>query len=280
MNDSNSTARQPPFGRLVTLRSGLELHVQEVGLGPPVVFLHGSGPGASAHSNFKQNASAIAAAGFRCILPDMPGFGWSSKPTGIDYTLDLFAESVIELLDALQLQRYAMIGNSLGGAVAMRIAILNPERVTGLVLMGPGGLESRETYFKMPGIQKMVSGFVGDGFDRAGLRKLLELITCDPKVITEELLTERINVLQQQPKDVLARMVIPDQTADLPEIRCPILGFWGMQDQFCPPSGYEKILAACPQSRFEMLARCGHWAMAEFPELFNRHTIEFLRGEC
>jgi 4,5:9,10-diseco-3-hydroxy-5,9,17-trioxoandrosta-1(10),2-diene-4-oate hydrolase len=277
MSDSSATVRTPPFGRLVKLPSGYELHLRETGEGPPVVFIHGSGPGASATSNFKQNVPPIAAAGYRCVLPDMIGFGWSSKPTGIDYTLDLFATTLIELLDQLGLKRCVMVGNSLGGAIAMRVAILQPERVSKLVLMGPGGIESRETYFKMPGIQKMVSGFVGAGFDKAGLRTLLELLTFDPAIVTDQLLDERWNVMQTQPKDVLARMIVPDQTPDLPKVRCPVLGFWGIEDQFCPASGYEKILRACPGSRFEMLSQCGHWAMAEYPAHFNRRVIEFLK---
>jgi 4,5:9,10-diseco-3-hydroxy-5,9,17-trioxoandrosta-1(10),2-diene-4-oate hydrolase len=277
MSDSSAAVRTPPFGRLVKLPSGYELHLRETGEGPPVVFIHGSGPGASAASNFKKNVAPIAAAGYRCVLPDMLGFGWSSKPTGLDYTLDLFATSLMELLDELAIERCVMVGNSLGGAIAMRVAILQPERVSKLVLMGPGGIESRETYFKMPGIQKMVSGFVGAGFDKAGLRKLLELLTFDPAIVTDELLDERWNVMQTQPKDVLARMVVPDQTPELPKVRCPVLGFWGIEDQFCPAAGYEKILRACPGSRFELLSQCGHWAMAEYPALFNRRVIEFLK---
>jgi 4,5:9,10-diseco-3-hydroxy-5,9,17-trioxoandrosta-1(10),2-diene-4-oate hydrolase len=278
MSDSTAPTRNPPFGRGVKIPSGYEMHLREVGVGPPVVFVHGSGPGASGTSNFKHNALEISAAGYRCILPDVLGFGWSSKPVGIDYTLDLFATTLIELLDEIEVRSCAMVGNSLGGAIAMRVAILEPARVSKLVLMGPGGIESRETYFKMPGIQKMVSGFVGEGFDKPGLRRLLELLTFDPKVVTDELLDERWNVMQTQPKDVLARMAIPDQTPDLPKLRCPILGFWGIEDQFCPATGHEKILRACPGSRFEMLSQCGHWAMAEYPALFNRHVIEFLKG--
>ncbi|HTV94977.1 MAG TPA: alpha/beta hydrolase [Steroidobacteraceae bacterium] len=278
MSDSSAPVRNPPFGRTVKLPSGYEMHYREAGRGPAVVFVHGSGPGASGSSNFKQNVPQISAAGYRCILPDLVGFGWSEKPAGIDYTLELFASTLIELLDALEIDTCALIGNSLGGAVAMRLAILQPRRVSKLVLMGPGGIESRETYFQMPGIQKMVSGFVGSGFDKPGLRRLLQLLTFDPKVVTDELVEERWNVMQTQPKDVLARMMIPDQTPDLPKLRCPILGFWGIEDQFCPASGHEKILRACPGSRFELLSQCGHWAMVEYPALFNRHVVEFLDG--
>ena len=80
--------QNPPFGRLVKLSSAYEMHYTEHGRGPAVVFIHGSGPGANAHSNFFANIGPISAAGYRCILPDMIGFGYSSKPTGVDYTLD------------------------------------------------------------------------------------------------------------------------------------------------------------------------------------------------
>ena len=228
----------PPFGRLVKLKQGYEMHYLEHGSGPAVVFVHGSGPGVNAYSNFFPNYRAIAAAGYRCVL----------------------------------------VGNSLGGAISMKLAIDHPARVEKLIVMGPGGIEARETYFKMPGIQKMVSQFVGSGFDRPGLRRLLELLAYDPNTITDELLEQRFNILQTQPKAVLARMSITDLTPELGKLRGPLLGFWGVEDQFCPASGYEKILRAVPDSRFIMYSRCGHWAMIERAEDFNRHAIEFLKS--
>jgi 4,5:9,10-diseco-3-hydroxy-5,9,17-trioxoandrosta-1(10),2-diene-4-oate hydrolase len=269
--------RRPPFGKRLPLPSGYELHYLESGSGFPVVFIHGSGPGASAYSNFKHNAQVLASAGYRVLLPDMIGFGYSSKPAGIDYTLELFCSGLCDFLDALGIERCALIGNSLGGAISIKTAIDRPEQVSKLVLMAPGGIESREAYFAMPGMQRMVSAFVGEVLDRAGLRRILELLVVDPAFVTDELVEERFNVLQTQPKDVLARMRIPDMTADLGKIRCPVLGFWGMDDQLMPVSGYEKVLRACPDSRFVMLARCGHWAMVEHAAEFNRFVLDFLR---
>ena len=267
----------PPFGRLVKLKQGYEMHYLEHGSGPPVVFVHGSGPGVNAYSNFFPNYRVIAAAGYRCLMPDMIGFGWSSKPDDIDYTLELFVPTLVEFLDLLNIERCVLVGNSLGGAISMKLAIEHPQRVEKLIVMGPGGIEARETYFKMPGIQKMVSQFVGSGFDRAGLRRLLELLAYDPRTITDELLEQRYNILQTQPKAVLARMSITDLTPELGKLRGPLLGFWGIEDQFCPASGYEKILRAVPDSRFIMYSRCGHWAMIERAEDFNRNAIEFLK---
>lgn len=269
---------RPPFGRTITLNQGYEMHYLERGSGAAVVFVHGSGPGVNAYSNFFPNYPVIAAAGYRTLLPDMIGFGWSSKPAGIDYTLDLFVPTLREFLDQLEIQRCVLVGNSLGGAISMKFAIDHPERVERLIVMGPGGIESRETYFKMPGIQKMVSQFVGTGFDREGLRRLLALLAYDPRFITDELVEERFNILQTQPKDVLARMSITDLTPELARLRCPLLGFWGVEDQFCPSSGYEKILRAVADSRFIMYSRCGHWAMIERADDFNRNVLEFLKS--
>jgi 4,5:9,10-diseco-3-hydroxy-5,9,17-trioxoandrosta-1(10),2-diene-4-oate hydrolase len=277
MSAGSASPLGPPFGRMHTVPSGHDMHVLEAGKGRALVFIHGSGPGANAYSNFSLNYTTIAAAGYRVVLPDLIGFGYSSKPLGIDYTLDLFVRTCVELLDALDIKECVLVGNSLGGAVALKIAMDQPQRVRKLVLMAPGGIESRDDYFKMPGIQKMVSGFVGEGFDRAGLRRLLELLTFDPKFVTDELVEQRLNILQTQPKDVLGRMKIPDLSSELGRVRCPVLGFWGIEEQFCPASGYEKILRSVPRSRFIMYSRCGHWAMIERSEDFNRNVLDFLR---
>jgi 4,5:9,10-diseco-3-hydroxy-5,9,17-trioxoandrosta-1(10),2-diene-4-oate hydrolase len=276
MNTVAGPESRPPFGRIHRLASGLEMHVREAGQGSAVILIHGSGPGANAHSNFFANYPAIAAAGYRVVMPDLIGYGYSSKPAGIDYSLDLFVSTLTELLDALQLQSYVLVGNSLGGAIAMKIALERPEKVTKLVLLGPGGIETREEYFKMPGIQAMVSGFVGDGFDRSSMERLLRLLAFDPKFVTEELVEERLNIVKTQPKDVLARMKIPDLSPELGRIRCPVLGFWGIEDKFCPASGHEKILRAVSDSRFIMYSRCGHWAMIEEAHDFNRNVIDFI----
>jgi 4,5:9,10-diseco-3-hydroxy-5,9,17-trioxoandrosta-1(10),2-diene-4-oate hydrolase len=252
------------------------MHYVERGKGPAVVLVHGSGPGANGHSNFKRNIGPIAEAGYRVLVPDMIGFGWSSKPD-IDYPLDLFVTTLLEFLEGVGVKRCTLVGNSLGGAISIKASLDRPGLVEKLVMMGTGGIESRETYFAMPGIRAMVSQFVGAGFDKPALRELLEMLAFDPRVVDDALLEERWNVLQTQPKAVLARMLIPDLSPRLIDITCPVLGFWGVEDHFCPVSGANKILAAVGDSRMVLLAHCGHWAMLEYPDLFNRYVVDFLR---
>ncbi len=77
-----------------------------------VVFLHGSGPGASGHSNFKGNYPALVAAGYRCIIPDLVGYGFSDKPTDRDHPLALFVECVKQTLDVAGVEKCTLVGNS------------------------------------------------------------------------------------------------------------------------------------------------------------------------
>ena len=130
----------PPEGRYVQA-GPIRMHYLEYGDrgGHPVVFLHGSGPGNSAWANFHLNKDAFAAAGYRVLMPDMIGFGYSDKPLDQgDYTLQLFCETLIKGLQALGVETCCFVGNSLGGGVAIQIALDNPDFVEKLILMGPG----------------------------------------------------------------------------------------------------------------------------------------------
>ncbi|MBT8765999.1 alpha/beta fold hydrolase [Metapseudomonas boanensis] len=266
-----------PQGRFVTLPDGLRLHYLEAGEGEPVVFIHGSGPGASGHSNFKQNYPVFESAGYRVIVPDLPGYGASDKPETA-YTLDFFVNALSSLLDALDIQRCVLVGNSLGGAIALKMALDQPKRVSRLVLMAPGGLMEKEQYYlQMEGIQKMGAAFAnGELNDAVGMRRLLSLQLFDASLISDETVAERVAVVQQQPRCVLTTMQVPNMAARLGELNCPILGFWGMNDKFCPSSGAQTMLEACRNIRFVMLSECGHWVMVEHRELFNRTCLDFL----
>jgi len=278
MTTTHRSSVGPPRGEVAHLAGGYEIHYHDAGRadGEVVVLIQGSGPGANGWSNFKFNVHPLATAGYRVLVPDLLGFGYSSKPTGIDYALDLFVATILEWLDRLNVDRCTLVGNSLGGAVAIGAALQHPKLVRRLVLMGCGGVETTETYFKMPGIQKMVSGFVSGEPTREWLRGILELLSADPRFVTDELVDERFAVLKLMPKDVLARMRVPDLTPQLPKLTLPILGFWGSADQFCPISSAQKFLSVCPDCEFVLYAGVGHWVMIEKAAEFNRHLLHFL----
>ena len=130
----------PPVQR-ADIGDGLHIAYREAGPadGRPVVFVHGSGPGASGHSNFKLNYPTFAAAGLRVLVPDSLGYGDSSKPEDAQYTLDYLVGALLRFLDAVGVDRCTLVGNSLGGAMCIKVGLDHPERVERLVLMAPGG---------------------------------------------------------------------------------------------------------------------------------------------
>jgi 4,5:9,10-diseco-3-hydroxy-5,9,17-trioxoandrosta-1(10),2-diene-4-oate hydrolase len=255
---------------------GLRIHDHDVGTGPVLLWLHGSGPGASGHSNFKKNYPFFAERGFRNLVIDNLGFGYSSKPD-TDYTLDFVTGGVRRFLDRLGVERCAVVGNSHGGAVSIQLALDEPARVERLVLMAPGGLEEREAYRKMSGIRTMMKVFFGpDGINRDTMRTVFGLQLFDPSLLDDETLDERVAVALQQPKCVMASLHVPHLSPRLGELTCPVLGWWGMDDNFCPSTGAVTLAKTCRDARVTMLSRCGHWVMVEHTSLFNRQTLDFL----
>ncbi|MEP3890527.1 MAG: alpha/beta hydrolase [Hellea sp.] len=269
----------PPEGRYVRAGS-IRMHYLEFGDkdGPVVVFLHGSGPGNSAWANFRFNNEAFAQAGYRVIMPDMIGFGYTDKPLDLgDYTLQLFCDTLMAGLKEIGVETCSFVGNSLGGGVAIQIALDNPDFVESLILMGPGCLEPQNDYWGMPGIAKMMAA------NKAGISKetqgdVMRLFTYDPKHVTQELIDMRWAVAQTQPKEVLTTMKTPELGSRMTELSCPILTFWGANDEFMPPQGKEKCLKANEQSRFLEVNACGHWVMIEHARMFNATSIDFLKN--
>jgi len=266
----------PPVDQFVSLASGLRVHYYDRGSGMPVVFLHGAGPGAGAWANFSQNFAAFEQAGVRCIGLDMPGFGHSDKPESLQYNDDTFDRTLLEFFDAIGLDRAILLGNSLGGAISLRFALDHPERVLGLILMAPGGVEERETYFQMTGVQTMVQTFQSGPMDLAAMRKVMSLQMFNPERIPAGLLEQRVEVAKLQPSTLFSTMRVANMTERLREIQCPVLGFWGVNDQFNPHTGALKITEACPRSRFVLLSQCGHWVMLEHQGVFERECLQFV----
>lgn len=241
------------------------------------IFIHGSGPGASGWSNFKHNVSAFQEAGYRCIVYDQWGYGKTSKPQDVDHTLDFFVDGLVSLMDCADVANAVLVGNSLGGAVALGLALRHPERVEKLILMAPGGIESREDYFSMPGIQAMVKYPMGSPeFTKEVLAQLLTQLVYDPVNVDDELVDERWATLETQNAHVLATMQIPDLSDQLASIDINTLVFWGTEDRFCPASGTWKILQMKGNVQAELVNYCGHWVMSEYPELFNERCLSFL----
>lgn len=274
---TNDIYGELPEQHYIDLPNGIKLHYLEKGEGEQtVIWLHGSGPGASGYSNFKGNYPAFSEAGFNNIILDLPGFGRSDKPNNVNYDLDFFVTCLNHFIEQLDLGPCVLLGNSLGGAIALGQTLSHPDTVSRLILMAPGGVEERETYFQMEGIQRMVTIYNQGPMDTEKMRQVMSLQLYDSSGLTDDILAERAKVAVTQPANLFSTMMVPNMTSKLSEIQVDCLGFWGTNDVFNPPSGTHKFLDNMPSARFILLNRCGHWVQVEHRDYFNRMCIDFL----
>src|SRR5580693_5630993 len=151
--------------------AGKPIFVAEAGNGLPVVMLHGGGPGAAGVSNYSRNIDSLAEH-FRVIVPDLPGYGRSSKGVDGSDPFGYLADTIRALLDALGIDRASLVGNSYGGACALRLALDTPERVDKLVLMGPGGIGTTRA-LPTAGLNSLLSYSGGGGPSREKLETFI-----------------------------------------------------------------------------------------------------------
>lgn len=272
-----------PEGRYADVGDGLKMHYLDVGAnGKPdqkvIVFLHGSGPGASGYSNFKGNYPYLVERGFRALVCDTLGFGLSDKPDDGDYSLPALAKRYRALLADAGVTKATLCGNSQGGAICIRFALDFPDLVSSLVLMAPGGLEEREVYMNMSGIKAMAKTVYKLGITPESMKELFKLQLYRQDLITDETIAERYGIAKSQPKDIMQKLRVDNQEHEIANLTCPILCFWGVNDDWTPMSGAVKIAQRCKNSRTVLISECGHWVMVEYAKLFNETTHRFLEG--
>ncbi|TDD36000.1 alpha/beta fold hydrolase [Actinomadura sp. KC06] len=262
------------------------LRYYEAGAGHPVVLLHGSGPGATGWSNFSGNIEALAVH-FHVYAVDMPGWGGSDAAT-VD-RLD-HVEAAIQFLDALGIDRAAFVGNSMGGQTSIRLATEHPHRITHLVTMGPpvGRLPSLFAAGDGPseGLKVLIEAYRDPS--PGNMRRLVEIMCFDKaRFATPELCQARSDAALARPEhlrnyvDGLPKGAPIPTWVDpglLPKIQIPTLLVHGRDDRVVPFESSLYLLASIPDSRLVLLNRCGHWAMIEHADEFNRLVTDFLRN--
>ncbi len=279
------TRKPVPEGRYAKLPNGYRIHYLDESLGgdgrrPVVVFLHGSGNGACGYSNFKGNIPALVGAGYRVIVPDLIGYGYSDKPDDVEYPLSFFIDCVKQTLDVIGVDKVTLVGNSLGGAIALGFALAHPDAVERLVLMAPGGLNDLPDYLAMPGMKRMFELYgSGQPVSEAQMKAFFQsAFVVDPDCVTDELVHERAELMKLQNPQVIKTMKVPNLSARLGEIRCPTLALWGLNENMMPDSGILRLAKGLPDCRMVLVPRCGHWVMIEHRDLFNRTVLDFLQN--
>jgi 2-hydroxy-6-oxonona-2,4-dienedioate hydrolase/4,5:9,10-diseco-3-hydroxy-5,9,17-trioxoandrosta-1(10),2-diene-4-oate hydrolase len=274
----------PSNGRIAHVGE-LKLHYIDVGQGDPVVLIHGGGPGASGASNYRRNIDALSSR-YRLIIPDLPGYGKSDKPNISGPRYAAYANAMLGLLDELGIKRAHLVGNSLGGGAALKMALEAPERVDKLVLMGPAGLVSAYTRVPTEGARLILGYYGGEGPTREKLSAFIRVLLYDASNLTPELLEERYQAsidpeLVANPPLGRGQMPILEELwrdARLAKLPHETLVLWGREDRVNPLMTAEILVSQLPNAQFVSFTKCGHWVQWERAAAFNAIVPAFLAG--
>ncbi len=235
----------------------------EKGEGAPLILLHGLMGGVD---NFGSMVDVVANAGFKVLAPDLKLFEVPLLKTSIKY----LAEYLNDFMRHKKLEKAVLVGNSLGGHIALVFSKKYPEKVKGMVLTGSSGLYEKA---------------MGDSFPRRGdyeyIKVKTEEVFYDPKTATKELVDKIFDIANK--RDSVIRLLAFAKSAirhnmaeDIPNFKMPVCLIWGKQDKVTPPHVAEEFHSLFPNSKLFWIDKCGHSPMWEHPEKFSEITIDWL----
>lgn len=265
-----------------------DIAVAESGSGPALVMLHGGGPGSSGLGNYHQNLPALASR-FRVILPDQPGFGGSYRPTEEDLDArsitEITVDALFQTLDELGVQTFHLLGNSLGGAAAIGMAQARPDRVTGLVLMAPGGGWLPFGPTPTEGQKEMFRYYNGGGPSPKKMAAFIRAMVYDHRQFGADAVQERyeasldeshIAFYHRYNAAFAKRHGMDPLWRDLHKITAPTLLLWGRDDRTITFDGAQIMLKQIPDVQLHVFGGCGHWVQLERQRDFERLVADFL----
>ncbi len=273
-----SAPKLPDWAEKIAKRvvaDSIDTHYLDIGDGPPLILIHGGGPGADSYGNWKGSLHEYAKH-FRVIAYDMPGFGRTARPSADDYAYDQASRNrhLIGLVEALGLKPAHMIGNSMGGSTCLGVAIERPDLVSRLVLMGSAGLA---VHNPDPSYKERLKGYDGT---LEGMRAIMKAMAGSRFEIDEELLRYRDAIMQDpDARAVIGKIMRSDLTYSeerIASVKHPTLVVSGMEDHVCIPARTLRYLELLGNSWGFTLPHVGHWVMIEAPDLFVRLTTDFL----
>ncbi len=263
-------------GSMFYLR-GIGMHVVERGSGPALVMIHGFG--GSAYS-FRYQLRDLADQ-FRVIAVDLPGFGYSDRPTDADLSFTAHAERLREFLDRMGIERAVVAGHSMGGTIAMRLAAAYPERVERLILASSSPPDQQYRLPLYPVIRPLLPiGLAALLGSERRLRRMTERIVYDPATISDTVWREFWRPLRIRGYSASLQKMGHDVRQDVPlapaAVATRTLLLWGEADESIPLSVAHRLHAEMPDARLEVVARAGHLLLEEQPDACNQSIRRFL----
>ena len=236
----------------------------EAGEGTPIVILHGLMGGLS---NFEEVADYFSEKGYKIVIPELPIYTQNILKTNVK----AFARYVKDFITFKGFDRVILLGNSLGGHIALYHAKMYPEKMLGLVITGSSGL---------------YESAMGDSYPRRGdyeyIKQKAQSVFYDPKVATKEMVDEVYSMANDRIKLIktltIAKSAIRHNMAkDLPKMHLPTCIIWGKNDSVTPPVVAEEFHRLLPNSSLNWIDKCGHAAMMERPAEFNELMLAWLK---
>ena len=259
---------------------GVNYHYTEYsGEGPKVFLLHGFG---SSTYSWEKVAPLLQQKGFHVYALDMKGFGWSDKPCDTDYDPLALVAGVNAWMEAVGLRDVVFVGNSLGGAVAVLMSILHPDKVGSMVLVDAGGYPMKLPFIvkvaRIPTVGFWVNLFYGRWLLKWNLKEVLY----NDDQVTREQVDAYYDRLRT--KNGLGSMVSLARAIDFSKfhsyverakkLEIPILIIWGREDEWIPLEIAYRFDEELPNSRLVVIPECGHVPQEEKPEI----TAELIAG--
>ncbi len=257
---------------------GLRTHFVETGSGPPLILVHGGGPGADGYGNW-HSCLPIFAGRFRAIAVDMLGFGRTDKPDPATfvYSQDARTAHMIAFIEALGSGPATMIGNSMGGLTSLCVAINRPDLMHKLILMGSAGIK-----FELPPALLPLLNYDGT---REGMRRVIGGLTHKSYCMDEGLLSYRVE-MSNRPETAKAQAATMQWVRQqhglyIDEYRIrkntvPTLVVGGKSDPIVTPAQIFRFLELIDNSWGYVIPHCGHWVMMERPEEFCAVCTRFI----
>lgn len=269
------TEANPEVGRSI-VASGITTNYHDHGTGDPVLLLHGSGPGVSAWANWRGVLPPLAH-DRRVLAPDVVGFGYTERPANFTFSHQDWVTHIVGFLDVLDLPKVSVVGNSFGGALALRLADRHPERVERLVLMGSVG-----THFEItpgldavwgyePSVENMAELIDFFAYDASRLGPDLARLRYEASIRpgVQESYAAMFPAPRQAGVDAFA---LPDES--LRALSHETLIVHGRDDRVIPVSSSIRLNELIPRSQLHVFNQCGHWTQIERTDEF----VHLLRG--
>jgi 2-hydroxy-6-oxo-6-(2'-aminophenyl)hexa-2,4-dienoate hydrolase len=260
--------------------NGIKTCYIEQGSGEPLILIHGGGAGANGFGNWF-SCLPLFGKHFRTIAVDMVGFGGtdSPDPSNFEYSQKSRYDHIAGFIRALGLSKASLVGNSMGGATAMGVAVEYPTLVDKLVLMGSAGLNSE--------INAALQPVVGYDYTPEGMIRLIKSLANPDFPITDEMVQYRWknSVDPKNKASYAATMQWVRQQGGLfyPEefiarVSQPTLVVNGKLDLVVPLSSAYRFLELIDNSWGYIVPHCGHWAMIEYPQDFSAAVTTFIKS--